>query len=184
MSDDPEKDYAPPPPPSPIGMEPRRRPGGPTWAGLPVWAWASLVFLTLMGIAYVALMVALGIGVTGVATPDEAATPVEGDVRPADAFVASFYDALSYHDYVYASTLVGQPLAEHYDPAALRATWEAFEANQGRVVVLAPESSGENTVVQRLRTGDGVTFEMRVTVERVDGAWRIVGAEPDLVPAR
>jgi hypothetical protein len=183
MGDDPEKDYTQPPPPRPIGMEPRR-PSGPTWAGLPIWAWGSLAFLTLMGIAYVALMVALGIGVTGVPAPEEAATPVEGDVRPAHLFVAGFYEALSYHDYVYASTLVAPPLSQRYDPTALRARWEAFESNQGRVVVLEPESAGENVVVQRLRTNEGTVFEVRVTVERANGTWRIVAAEPDLVPAR
>lgn len=180
MSDDPEHDSTPSRPERPIGMEPLIRTQEPAWAGLPVWAWASLGALLLAGAVYIGIMIALGIG--PVDTPE--ATPVAGDARPADLFVAGFYDALSFHDYVYASTLVGQPLAERYDPAALRATWEAFEANQGRVVVLAPESSGDHTVVQRLRTGDGVTFEMRVTVERVDGAWKIVGAEPDLVPAR
>jgi hypothetical protein len=180
MSDDPDSDNAPPPPQRPIGMEPRREPSGAIWAGLPVWVWTSLGVLLLAGAAYVGIMIALGIGPAD--TPE--ATPIAGDARPADLFVAGFYDALSFHDYVYASTLVGQPLAERYDPAALRARWEAFEANRGRVVVLAPESAGENTVVQRLRTGDGASFEMRVTVERADGAWRIVAAEPDLVPAR
>lgn len=184
MSDDPDEEYSPPPPPArPIGMDPRRRPTDPTWAGLPVWAWLSLGGLTLAGVAYVLLMIALGIGTESVPI-EQAATPVVEDIRPADAFVAGFYEALSYHDYVYASTLVGQSLAARYDPAALRASWEAFESNEGRVAVLAPESGGENVVVQRLRTNAGTTFEVRVTVERTDGGWRIVAAEPDLVPTR
>lgn len=181
MSDDPENDNTTPQPPErPIGMEPLQRPPEPTWAGVPVWAWAAIGVLLLGSAIYVGIMIALGIG-TG--DPPEA-TPAAGDPRSADLFVASFYDALSFHDYVYASTLVGQPLAERFDAVELRARWEAFEAEAGRVVVLAPESAGENTVVQRLRTGDGVTFEMRVTVERVGGEWRIVAAEPDLVPTR
>lgn len=186
MSDDPEKHNAPPRParPRPIGMEPRRQASGPMWAGLPVWAWLSLGGLTLAGVAYVALMIALGVGTTDAVAPEQAATPVAEDVRPVEAFVAGFYEALSYHDYVYASTLVGQPLSERYDPASLRARWEAFEANEGRVVVMAPESAGDNVVLQRLQVRGGTTFEVRVMVEGADGGRRIVAAEPDLIPAR
>jgi hypothetical protein len=179
MSDDPDKDRNRPRPQRPIGMTPRRQTADATLAGLPVWAWASLGVLLLAGVMYVAVMIALGVGTDDV---PEAATPVADSGRPVDLFVAGFYDALSYHDYVYASTLLGKPLSERYDPAQLRARWEAFENNRGRVVVIAPESAGENVVIQRLRTGDGTMHEVRVTVEQADGGRRIVRAEPDLIP--
>jgi hypothetical protein len=142
-----------------------------------------LGLLALLSVGFVALMIALGVGTTNPVGSEEA-TPPAGDVRPATLFVAGFYDALSTHDYVYASTLVAEPLAATSDPVALRARWEAFEANEGRVVVLAPESAGQNVVVQRLRTAGGATYEVRVTVERDGGRWRIVSAEPGLVPSR
>jgi hypothetical protein len=97
------------------------------------------------------------------------------------------YYSLEDHDYNQAHALLAPDLAAKYAPSDLRRRWEALERARGTISVqldfesLEEEGTTASLLVELVPT-KGDHFDVRLEVERSEGSWRIVSANPDLIP--
>lgn len=110
--------------------------------------------------------------------------------RAGKAEADAFYGALDKGDYPLAHSLLGPDLARRYSAEDLRAQWEAFEGAdilESDGYVKAPTGQvegGRVDVVWRFTTSGGHTYEVELRLGKVGDEWKIVGAEPAVIPRR
>jgi hypothetical protein len=114
-------------------------------------------------------------------TPPATAIPYPND---------DFYHYLAAHEYEKAHALLSPTLAAQYTLEILRSRWEGLEQAEGTVVVLRlmnPDSSrndGRVTTSWQVATGAGSDYRITLFMHLMSDSWKIVKAEPNLIPPR
>lgn len=149
--------------------------------GMPGWA------MVLIGL-FVALLLACGLGYwLLMRAADEAGKALTGasDTIGASFAVLGFDIALATNDYEGAHDYLGGDLANRYSVADLEQRWEALSSN-GSVTTEPSDvrmSGGRPQVVWSLTPSGGTKKEVTLTLEQSGDDWKIVEANPDLIPS-
>ncbi len=110
--------------------------------------------------------------------------PVAGPINTTEGF----YNAMIRHDYARANDYLASSLEASYSAKNLKAHWEVLERNEGAVTLTdlkayVKTGDKDNSHARvRLTTRNGSKYEISLVLSNIDSEWKIVQADPDLLP--
>ena len=195
--------YQPPAPGQQPGYPPQYQPQGyppqgyppqggppPKKGGVPVWAWVVMGLVGVMVLLCVGTVFLISRAASEVGTSFERAFSEAGvdfsNIVPVTV-ASSFYSSLELGNYDEARAVLGSSLARQYTTEELQRQWGALKDVEGNISAGLPsvvEADGDRTTVMvELSSNINNTYDVELVVEEIgSGDWKIVEANPELIP--
>lgn len=151
--------------------------------------WLSLPNLVALAVITLVISCCLTVAVLQLRTQERLQSSTTA-FQAGMAQASAFYTALDRGDYGAAHSILGPDLARRHSVQDLRARWEAFDRGESMSrsgYVLAPTGlaeGGRAHVIWTFVTSGGLSYKVDLTVQGLGEEWKIVDAEPSLIPER